>query len=196
MLYIGLPTLYLCFLFSLWKFGFISWLVAMDWCGAQLGWDSTKGFFTSTLKFFMPVFARIGETDSLLNCLGTSSLSKILEVLASSCRLPSGGDRRSDWSSLGLEVQTGECISETSLTISFSHSSVMQADVLSSWAVRSSSEVSSLMKAASFVEFGCTITSGNFGWVAFGSQVSSLNLRDIDLEYSHQQSNYQRKLSP
>lgn len=161
---------YLCFLFSLWKFGFISWLPVMGWFGAEIGWDGIKGLFTSTIGFFVPpaLFVRIGDTDSLLNCLGTSSLSRILDVFASSCRLPSGGDR-TDWSSFGLEVQTGECSSETSLTISFSHSSVMQADALSSMAVGSKCEVSFLMIGRSIVEFDCATTSGSFGSVAFDS---------------------------
>lgn len=95
-----------------------------------------------------------------------------------------------------MEVQTGECSSETSLTISFSHSSVMQADALSSMAVGSKCEVSFLMIGRSIVEFDCATTSGSFGPVAFGSYAFSSNPGAIDLKYSYQKAIKQMELSP
>lgn len=50
-----------------------------------------RGFFVGTLAFVMVAF-ETGDTDFALSGLGTSSLSKILEVSLSNCLLQSRGE--------------------------------------------------------------------------------------------------------
>lgn len=127
----------------------------------------------------------VGETVLDFNCLGNSSLSSILEVFASSCLLLSGEDR-TDWSILGLETQAGENVLGTSLTTSCSHSSAIEAVVLSSLFVRSSSGVSSSKSIASR-----TMTSEESGSFEFSSDVVSSSLGGSGLEYPCDGGKYQ-----
>ncbi len=123
----------------------------------------------------------MGETAFVFNCLGTSSLSKILEVFTSSCLLLLGGDR-TDWSNLGLEIQAGEHNFGASLTTSCSHSSVIWAFFSST--IKLNCEDSSSTSSTSSPEIDRTISSEESGWVNFGLEVASLNVGGTDLQNS------------
>lgn len=66
----------------------------------------------------------MGEGDFRFSCLGSSSLSRILEVFASNCLFLCDGDGIS-LSNFGLEVKVGECVPPNSATMTCSHSSVL-----------------------------------------------------------------------
>lgn len=130
----------------------------------------------------MMLFVIMGESALFFNCLGISSLSKILEVFTSNCLVLSDVNR-TDCSNLGLQIQLEEYIFGTSLTISCSHSSAIVAVALSSPAFTSNCGVPSAF-ATSIAEFDSAITSKESGSVKFSSELTSSNLGGIDLGYS------------
>lgn len=121
----------------------------------------------------------VGVTGFGFNCLGTSSLSSIFEVLTSSCRLMSIGDR-TDSSTLGLDLEIKEGdFSGSSPTTNCSHSSAMEA--LVSFSFRSCFEVSSSTTMTSAGAVDCGILSENLGWLEIGSGVALIRLGGTDL---------------
>lgn len=177
---------HLCFLFNLWKFGFISWLEDTPCSELPVAKKGIRGFFAgihaSELMRLLPMM--VGETTFAFNCLGISSLSNILDVFISICLLESGGDKI-DWSNFGFNVQVGEYFLGTSVTTSCSHSWAMQAEFMSSPDVGSCCRVSSSKTTKSICEFvcPCLATSKESGRVAFGSNVVSFSFKGNDLEF-------------
>lgn len=127
---------HLCFRFSLWKLGFMSWLDEIVWWfETWLVWKGIRGFFwdkTETSgEVWLLVTATLGDPTFPLIFLGASSLSNIMDVFISACLLL--GDRNGQFVfGLGV-VKTGEGdFMRTSVTTICSHSLVMAAVALSS----------------------------------------------------------------
>lgn len=100
----------------------------MPCSSALFGTYGIRGFFVSSKhasEVPMPEF--LGDTIFFFSCLGTSSLSRILEVFWSRCLLLSNGDR-TGLSNFALDICVGECVVGSSVTNKFSHSSVMHAE--------------------------------------------------------------------
>ena len=190
----GSWNFHICFRFSRWKLGLISWLEVTPWSAAWLGCKGIRGFFIGMFVSEILLLMMLGETGFDYNCLGTSSLSSILVVFISSFLLFSGEDRiRTDWSDLGLAIQVGEYFNGISLTTRRSHSSAIEAVVLSSPAIWSSCDISLSTTTKSTDEVDCAIASVESGLVESGSNVTSFSLGGTDLEYScHQGSKYQK----
>lgn len=173
------PSIHLCFLFNLWKFGFISWLLIETGSVAWIGWNGTRGFFVGKFTF------ETGDTTFVFNSLGTSNLSKILEVSLSSCLLLSRG-KPDDWSNLTLGKQDGEYILESSFTTNCSHSSVIQAMVLSSWFLWSECNISSFTSMKSLMVVSAFIVTSDEGCsLELGSEDIPPTLGSIDLQYNN-----------
>lgn len=72
------------------------------WSRVRAGTNGIGGFFVGAFGSIKPVVRVLGDV-ALLLCLGASSLSKILDVLAPNCLLPYGSERENP-SNLSLET--------------------------------------------------------------------------------------------